>query len=44
MADGIEVSEVRVGRKPGTRVMSLRSGTFGVQTLFLERTAREASG
>jgi hypothetical protein len=38
---GVEVSEVRSGRKPGTRVMSLRSGTCGVQTLFLERTARE---
>jgi catechol 2,3-dioxygenase-like lactoylglutathione lyase family enzyme len=38
---GVEVSEVRNGRKPGTRVMSVRSGTCGVQTLFLERTARE---
>jgi len=38
---GIEVSEVRIGRKPGTRVMSIRSGTCGVQTLFLERTAKE---
>jgi catechol 2,3-dioxygenase-like lactoylglutathione lyase family enzyme len=41
-ASGVEVSEVRIGRKPGTRVMSVRSGTFGVQTLFLERTPREA--
>jgi catechol 2,3-dioxygenase-like lactoylglutathione lyase family enzyme len=41
MAAGIEVSEIRIGRKPGTRVMSIRSGTCGVQTLFLERTARE---
>ena len=40
-ASGIEVSEVRIGRKPGTRVMSIRSGTCGVQTLFLERTARD---
>jgi catechol 2,3-dioxygenase-like lactoylglutathione lyase family enzyme len=38
---GVEVSEVRIGRKPGTRVMSIRSGTCGVQTLFLERTAKE---
>jgi catechol 2,3-dioxygenase-like lactoylglutathione lyase family enzyme len=38
---GLEVSEMRNGRKPGTRVMSVRSGTCGVQTLFLERTARE---
>lgn len=42
MADGIEVSDVRVGRKPGTRVMSVRSGTCRVQTLLLERTPREA--
>jgi len=37
---GIEVSEVRIGRKPGTRVMSVRSRTCGVQTLFLQRTPR----
>ncbi len=42
LAVGIEVSEVRIGRKPGTRVMSIRSGTCGVQTLFLERTPKEA--
>ena len=42
IAVGIEVSEVRIGRKPGTRVMSIRSGTCGVQTLFLERTPKEA--
>ena len=40
MAAGIEVSEVRNGRKPGTRVMSVRSGTCRVQTLLLERTPR----
>jgi catechol 2,3-dioxygenase-like lactoylglutathione lyase family enzyme len=40
LASGIEVSDVRIGRKPGTRVMSIRSGTCGVQTLFLERTPR----
>jgi catechol 2,3-dioxygenase-like lactoylglutathione lyase family enzyme len=39
---GIEVSEVRHGRKPGTRVMSVRSGTCGVQTLFLERMTKGA--
>ena len=37
---GIDVSDVRMGRKPGTRVMTVRSGTCGVQTLFLERTPR----
>jgi catechol 2,3-dioxygenase-like lactoylglutathione lyase family enzyme len=40
MASRIEVSEVRTGRKPGTRVMSVRSRTCGVQTLLLERTPR----
>jgi catechol 2,3-dioxygenase-like lactoylglutathione lyase family enzyme len=39
---GIDVSEVRIGRKPGTRVMSVRDGTCGIHTLFLERTTREA--
>jgi catechol 2,3-dioxygenase-like lactoylglutathione lyase family enzyme len=38
MAAGVEVSEVRTGRKPGTRVMSVRNGTCGVQTLLLERS------
>ena len=37
---GIDVSEVRAGRKPGTRVMSVRDGTCGVRTLLLESGAR----
>ena len=40
LASGIDVSEVRAGRKPGTRVMSVRSGNCGIHTLLLERTAR----
>jgi catechol 2,3-dioxygenase-like lactoylglutathione lyase family enzyme len=40
IAAGIEATEVRTGRKPGTRVMGLRSGTGGVHTLLLERTAK----
>ncbi|MGA7807119.1 VOC family protein [Bradyrhizobium sp.] len=40
VAAGIEMTDVRMGRKPGTRVMSPRSGTCGVHTLFLERTAK----
>ena len=40
VAAGVDVSEVRAGRKPGTRVMSVRDGTCGVHTLLLERTAR----
>ena len=43
MEAGIDVSEVRTGRKPGTRVMSVRSGTCGIHTLFLERTPRQAA-
>jgi catechol 2,3-dioxygenase-like lactoylglutathione lyase family enzyme len=37
---GVDVSEVRTGRKPGTRVMTVRNGTCGVATLVVERTAR----
>jgi catechol 2,3-dioxygenase-like lactoylglutathione lyase family enzyme len=37
---GVEVSEVRTGRKPGTRVLTVRSGTCGIPTLLVERTAR----
>lgn len=35
-AAGLDVSEVRPGRKPGTHVLSLRDGTCGVPTLLLE--------
>ena len=38
-AAGVEVSEVRTGRKPGTRVLTVRSGTCGIPTLLVERTA-----
>jgi catechol 2,3-dioxygenase-like lactoylglutathione lyase family enzyme len=34
-AAGIDVSEVRKGRKPGTAVFTVRSGTGGVPTLML---------
>jgi catechol 2,3-dioxygenase-like lactoylglutathione lyase family enzyme len=37
---GVEVSDVRTGRKPGTRVLTIRSGTCGIPTLLVERTAR----
>jgi catechol 2,3-dioxygenase-like lactoylglutathione lyase family enzyme len=40
---GIDVSEVRTGRKPGTRVMSVRSATCGIHTLFLERAPRQGA-
>lgn len=37
---GIDVSDIRTGRKPGTRVMTVRDGTCGVPTLLVERTPR----
>jgi catechol 2,3-dioxygenase-like lactoylglutathione lyase family enzyme len=40
IAAGIDVSEVRKGRKPGTRVMTVRSGTCGIQTILLERSPK----
>jgi catechol 2,3-dioxygenase-like lactoylglutathione lyase family enzyme len=33
---GVDVSEVRKGRKPGTRVLTVRDGTCGVPTLLIE--------
>jgi catechol 2,3-dioxygenase-like lactoylglutathione lyase family enzyme len=38
---GLDVSDVRIGRKPGTRVMSVRAGTCGIHTLLIERTAQQ---
>lgn len=35
VAAGIDVSAVRPGRKPGTRVFTIRSGTSGVPTLVV---------
>lgn len=40
VSEGIDVSEVRTGRKPGTRVMTVRDGTLAVPTLLVERTPR----
>ena len=37
---GVDISEVRIGRKPGTRVMTVKSGTSGVPTLLIEKTAK----
>jgi catechol 2,3-dioxygenase-like lactoylglutathione lyase family enzyme len=38
---GVDVSEVRTGRKPGTRVMTVRNGTCGVPTLLVQPSARK---
>jgi catechol 2,3-dioxygenase-like lactoylglutathione lyase family enzyme len=41
LAARVNVSEVRQGRKPGTRVASLRDGSCGIPTLLIERRGRE---
>jgi catechol 2,3-dioxygenase-like lactoylglutathione lyase family enzyme len=40
---GVDVSEVRAGRKPGTRVMTVRNGTCGVPTLLMQPSPGPAS-
>ena len=40
MAGGVDVSEIRTGRKPGTRVMTVRNGTCGVPTLLVQPSVR----
>ncbi len=35
---GLNISDIRTGRKPGTEVFSVRDGTLGVPTLFLSET------
>ncbi len=35
---GVDVSEIRMGMRPGTSVCTVRSGTAGVPTLLLERS------
>lgn len=40
IASGLDVSEVRNGRKPGTRIMTVRNGTCGIQTVLLERSPK----
>ena len=42
-AQGFDVSETRSGRKPGTRVCTVRSGTHGVPTLLIEPAASQAA-
>jgi catechol 2,3-dioxygenase-like lactoylglutathione lyase family enzyme len=39
-ASRLDVSEVRIGRRPGTRVMTVKSGTCGVPTLLIEKSAK----
>ena len=37
---GVDVSEIRTGRKPGTRVMTVRKGTCGVPTLLVQPSVK----
>lgn len=41
-AAGLDVSEVRTGRRPGTRVFTVRDRTHGVPTLMLELEPRKS--
>jgi catechol 2,3-dioxygenase-like lactoylglutathione lyase family enzyme len=43
VAAGFDVSEVRAGRRPGTRVLTVRDGTHGVPTLLLEPPAHPSA-
>jgi hypothetical protein len=43
-AAGFDVSEVRPGQKPGTRVCTVRGGTNGVGTLLLGPDPATAGG
>jgi hypothetical protein len=36
LAAGVDVSELRTGMKPGTTVVTVRSGTAGVPTLMIQ--------
>ena len=40
LSAGVDVSDIRTGRKPGTRVLTVRNGTCGIPTLLVEPTAR----
>jgi catechol 2,3-dioxygenase-like lactoylglutathione lyase family enzyme len=40
LASGVDVSDVRPGRRPGTRVMTVKSGTCGVPTLLIEKSPK----
>lgn len=43
IASGVDVSDVRNGRKPATRVMTVRNGTCGIQTILLEQSPKPAA-
>jgi len=43
VSSGFSVSEIRTGRKPGTRVFTVKDGTLGVPTLVLQPANRDDS-
>ena len=42
IAAGIKVTEPRNGRKPGTRVVTVRDGTCGIPTLLVQPSPSRA--
>ena len=40
VGSGVDVSDVRTGRKPGTRVMTVRNSTCGVPTLLVQPSVK----
>ena len=38
LENGVEVSDIRAGRKPGTRVATVKSACQGIPTLLIEPT------
>ncbi len=40
LEEKLDLSDIRTGRKPGTRVFTVRNGTLGVPTLFIEHGPR----
>jgi catechol 2,3-dioxygenase-like lactoylglutathione lyase family enzyme len=41
-AAGLDVADVRTGRRPGTRVFTVNSGTLGVPTLVIQPAAKDS--
>jgi catechol 2,3-dioxygenase-like lactoylglutathione lyase family enzyme len=39
-ASGLDVSEIRAGRRPGTRVFTVRTGALGIPTLVIQPAVR----
>ena len=37
---GLDISDIRTGRKPGSSVFTVRNGTLGVPTLFISHSPR----